>query len=364
MCGCLDRLTPLEYCKAFWPKTDNLLERSPIAGGGHRAGGLRARQLANAAIGLSGFYVLQAPSSTLLQFKSQIFRGFSYPGPAVFSIFSGAVENGLPPYLNAAAALESRAFPAFAYDPSAGGDWATRFDLSANPQPETDWPSYTLDYEDEALQSVAEDYAFTLLDFISCDRRYFRHFARVPREKWNGSLTSVSAFLASDGNGVSGKAPCLLMVDQNNVLQKVVVDDKLLREARRCADIWRSLQQLGGVHTARALAPDSVQAPEARPAAPAKTTAETVPATENPSTEPYIETARCSSCNECTRLNARIFAYNENNQAYIKDPDAGTYRQLVEAAERCQLSIIHPGQPRNPDEPGLDELKKRAEPFM
>ena len=39
-------------------------------------------------------------------------------------------------------------------------------------------------------------------------------------------------------------------------------------------------------------------------------------------------------------------------------------RQLVEAAESCQVAIIHPGKPRNPNEPGLDELIKRAEPFL
>lgn len=32
-------------------------------------------------------------------------------------------------------------------------------------------------------------------------------------------------------------------------------------------------------------------------------------------------------------------------------------------AETCQVSPIHPGKPRNPDEPGLDELLARAELF-
>ena len=58
-----------------------------------------------------------------------------------------------------------------------------------------------------------------------------------------------------------------------------------------------------------------------------------------------------------------MFAYNENKQAYIANPDAGTYAQLVEAAESCQVSIIHPGKPRNPAEPGLPDLLKRAEAF-
>ena len=71
--------------------------------------------------------------------------------------------------------------------------------------------------------------------------------------------------------------------------------------------------------------------------------------------------ARCPSCNECQLINPQMFVYNDNKQAFIKDPDAGTFRQLVEAAETCQVAIIHPGKPRNPNEPGLDELIKRAD---
>lgn len=55
--------------------------------------------------------------------------------------------------------------------------------------------------------------------------------------------------------------------------------------------------------------------------------------------------------------------YNDDMQAVIADADGGTYRQMVEAAESCQVAIIHPGKPRNPDEPNLDELIQRAEPF-
>ncbi len=63
-------------------------------------------------------------------------------------------------------------------------------------------------------------------------------------------------------------------------------------------------------------------------------------------------------------VNKRMFAYDANKQAYIADAGAGTYRELVEAAESCQVSIIHPGKPRNPDEPGLAELLERAAPFL
>ena len=64
------------------------------------------------------------------------------------------------------------------------------------------------------------------------------------------------------------------------------------------------------------------------------------------------------------KINSRMFVYDANKQAYIADAKAGTYAELVQAAENCQVSIIHPGRPLNPDEPGLDELLKRAEAFQ
>jgi len=105
--------------------------------------------------------------------------------------------------------------------------------------------------------------------------------------------------------------------------------------------------------------------PEEAAAAPAEApaAAEAEDEDEVLSSEPWIETIRCTSCDECTTINNKMFAYNEDGLAYIKDPRAGTFRQLVEAAEKCAPSIIHPGEPLNPDEKGLDQLIKRAEPF-
>jgi len=36
---------------------------------------------------------------------------------------------------------------------------------------------------------------------------------------------------------------------------------------------------------------------------------------------------------------------------------------MVMAAEACPAECIHPGDPLNPKEKGLDKLIKRAEPF-
>jgi hypothetical protein len=361
-----------------------------------QAPGMRSRQLASLAMGLNQVYVLQSSASNLYQFRESVLKGVGYRGPAFFSVYSGANAKaaGLPPYLMAAAAMESRAFPAFTYDPSAGPNWAARFCLQANSQVELDWPVKGFAYEDEEHQSVSQDLAFTLVDFLAADKRYAGHLARVPREKWNGSMIPVDESLAKDRKGLPDKVPSVLMVDGENKLQKVIVAQSLIRQASRCREMWHSLQELGGIHNSHAqallareqkvweqrmreeLEAAAATAPKLAPSAPvnapvahaapaaAAAVAEVVEEPERNPDEAYIETARCSTCNECTQLNGNMFAYNENQQAYIKDINAGTYAQLVEAAENCQVAVIHPGKPRNPGEPGLEELLKRAEPFL
>jgi hypothetical protein len=183
------------------------------------------------------------------------------------------------------------------------------------------------------------------------------------------------------------------MANEDHLLRRALIDDKLLIAAQRCRETWHSLQELAGIRSsqvtralarerkvwdeekqreiealkreARPVSPAAPAAPAAAmPAAPAAKPAAAEAEPEKPSDDPYIETPRCTTCNECTNLNNRMFAYDANKQAYIADINAGTYRELVEAAESCQVSIIHPGKPRNPNEPGIAELLKRAEPFL
>jgi hypothetical protein len=375
-------------------QADDILGQPAVAAG-HLPVAARNMQLANAAIGLNEVYVLQCAGSQLPAARQRALGAMQYAGPAVVSVFSGANSfcPDLPPYLVAAAAVECRAFPSFTYDPAAGRDWASRFSLEGNPQPEGDWPVHELTYEDTERKATKETLAFTLLDFMTCDARYASYFAKVPRTKWNGSLAPAAETLDVEPVGLPDRLPSLLMVDPEDRLQKVIVEGSLVRQARRCRDNWHSLQELAGIHnshTERALAREreaaakaaaaavaaaaasaaaasSVPAPAAPaqvPAAPAAPAAAPAEAAAQSSDEAYIETPRCSTCEECVQINSRMFAYDDNKQAYIKDITAGTYRQLVEAAENCQVAIIHPGKPHDPSEPGLDELLKRAEPFL
>jgi ferredoxin len=373
---------------------DDLLEEASV-GTGHFAFGVRSARLGNTATGLGGVFVVQTAGANLYALRERVAKAFAHRGAGLVAVYVGAraADAELPSYLMSAAAMESRAFPAFTYDPYAGDNQAARFDLEDNPQPEADWPVGPLEYADAALQRIVQEMPFTVADFALCDRRHAAHFARVPKDGWHDGMVPADEWLALDPKHAADKVPYVLAADPDDVLQRVIVDSRLMQTVVRTRTFWHRLQEQGGIHNShaeillarerakwqaeRALeveaaaaatvasagTPPAAAAPT-EPAAPvqAAPAAAAEPA-RNPD-EAWIETSRCPTCNECQNINDKMFKYNDNKQAYIADINAGTYRQLVEAAEACQVSIIHPGKPRNPNEPGLEELLERAKPFL
>ncbi|MBN2797719.1 MAG: ferredoxin [Deltaproteobacteria bacterium] len=117
-------------------------------------------------------------------------------------------------------------------------------------------------------------------------------------------------------------------------------------------------------------APKAAAPAAAAPAAPAPV-AEAAPAAAPPAAEeealsfddPYIDSFLCTSCSECVNINKLLFVYDGNKQATIGDASAGSFKELVSAAEKCPARCIHPGKPKNASEPGLAELIQRATPF-
>ena len=78
---------------------------------------------------------------------------------------------------------------------------------------------------------------------------------------------------------------------------------------------------------------------------------------------PWLDTEECTSCDECIQLNPKIFAYNENKKAYIKDAAAGPYRDLVRAAEKCTARVIHPGLPADRSDKDIDKWIERGKKY-
>ncbi len=110
--------------------------------------------------------------------------------------------------------------------------------------------------------------------------------------------------------------------------------------------------------------PESSASTVPAPSSPSTTSAvDQTPTAERHPEEPRIDSAACISCNECIDRNPRLFVYNANKQAVIGNKRAGTYAQLVEAAEACPAKCIYPGTPFDPSEPDLEALWQRAMRF-
>jgi hypothetical protein len=362
-------------------QTHDILNEDSISGARLSFGTL-GQQMARMAMSLDNVFVLQVANSGLYLMKDAIDRGLSSDRPALFSVF--AAESGSPglsPYLQAAAATESRAFPTFCYDPAAGDRLSGRFTLEGNPATDENWVAHSLNFEDADHGSQSGNRAFSVIDFIAADPRFSTRFANILQGDWGPELIPATDFLEMDAAQRSHRVPYIHLIDEQNVLRRAVFDDRLIDAAERCNLAWQHLQELAGIHNshvedalseldleAQLESPGESQIAETLPAAPtaaeaAEPLSQPAPEPEPSSDDPWIETIRCTTCNECTQINDRLFAYNDDMRAYVADPDAGTFRELVEAAETCQVAIIHPGQPRNSGEPGLEELLLRAEPF-
>ena len=228
----------------------DLVEEGTL-GAGRFTFGLRASRLASAAMSLDEVFVLQSAASNLLQMRGRVERGLRHKGPALFSVYAPPDGGVLPVYLQAAAAMQSRAFPAFTFDPGAGPDLAARFSLENNPQPGVDWPVERLGYADQDLQSVTEEVAFTFVDFALCDPRYAGHFELAPRAAWSEGMVPAQAWLAHPPQDPGSAVPFVLAVDDADLLCRLVVDEPLMRDAQRCREAWHRLQELGGVNDSR-----------------------------------------------------------------------------------------------------------------
>jgi ferredoxin len=147
-------------------------------------------------------------------------------------------------------------------------------------------------------------------------------------------------------------------------------------ERVRTAAAGEAMERLADVLLGLDLAPPTARAPAA---AAARAVADAVPALAEGAVQAssaaaeeleaggcadaWIDTPLCTSCNDCLKLNPLLFLYNEDKQAVLGDLRAGSFAQLVEAAELCPAKCIHPGLPQDPQQPGLDELVARAAPF-
>jgi ferredoxin len=351
-----------------------------------------------------------------------LLEGFQHmleiPGPAV-ALMSLPAEESSPQesWLRWLTLRDSRSVPLCRYDPGKGVSWAERFSLEGNPQPDRPAMVRVIRYlDEEGVEATAEEIC-TFAHAAALDPHFLPSFLVIPPTAWSSEQVPVSHYLAEYTDLPPETIPFIWVLDGRGALRRAVMTREMAHVCRLRGRAWKVLQELAGLNnlhveravenarrevladaeakirdsleTARAegareavdrlvalLADPAASIPPPTRAAEAPTAEAAAPTpVEEPRTpdreeveeedlttldDPYIDSFLCTSCNDCINLNPLMFKYNHDRQAFIADAAAGTYRDLVKAAEICPAHCIHPGAPRPGDETATTEVMERA----
>ncbi|PWJ44647.1 2-oxoacid:acceptor oxidoreductase family protein [Sediminitomix flava] len=337
-------------------------------------------------------YVLQSTLANTSQMIEGFIDGLEAKRPALFNVYTTCQpEHGVADDMGAhqaKLAVESRAYPIFKYNPEHGKTAAEAFDLDGNPSMEQDWPTYQLKYVENGREKTME-VAMTFADFAITEARFRKHFRKAPRDTWNEDMVLLVDFLNLSEEEREGKFPFIWAVDKKQHLSRVMVAKPIVDSCEERRDFWIMLKDLAGVskeEVNEAQIEDKVRkevvgkiaqglmklAGDEGSSIVDLTNTEAAPSTESNETPaekggcyvaPSLETDECTSCDECIKVNSKIFAYNSDNKAYIKDPKGGPYEALVKAAEKCTAGVIHPGMPEDQSTDIVQKWLKRAEKY-
>ena len=334
-------------------------------------------------------FIFQGNTSNYTHLLEGFIDGLNARRPALFNVYAVCQpEHGVPDDSSVARsrmALESRAYPVLRFDPDAGATWEECLDLSGNPELDADWPTYTLAYQEEDGTKQKVELPMTFADFAVSEARFRKHFRVAPSDTWNDNMVPLADLLALPEDEREGLFPYIWTLDKKNRLSRVLVAAEIVRASEERIHFWRTLKSLAGLsgkvdpeaianqvraETAQKLAQGLMSmlaggggVPEVLAQAAAPQSAGTASAPSSGFDPAWIEKSECTSCDECVNINPKIFAYDADKKAYVKDPRGGAFKDIVRAAEKCTGQCIHPGTPADPNEKDLDKLKKRAEKF-
>ena len=348
--------------------------------------------------------------------------GLNYRGPAIFNIYAvcqpehGVADDAAT--MQSKLAVEARAYPLMTYDPREDDTWEKSMSLKGNPDLDNDWTTYELKFVDEYGIEDTMTVPLTFADWAMTEGRFQKHFKFVAPSKWTDDMVPLHEFIDLDHDEMAENTAYVHAVHpESNTLVRVAIDPEIVHATIERRNFWRTLKGLAGLDKividveaiaaqakaemasgiasnlmnmvsgksadgatdvnalaavlAAAPAASAPQVPVPTVAAPAGKTAAASPVAkaEQPAAAGghdavWIETPDCTTCDECVDINPKIFKYNDDKKAIIIDPTAGTFEDIVKAAEKCTAVIIHPGTPWNPDEKNLAKLIKRAEKFQ
>ncbi|MEW8366890.1 MAG: thiamine pyrophosphate-dependent enzyme, partial [Candidatus Thiodiazotropha taylori] len=340
-------------------------------------------------------YVLQGTISNTTHLLEGYIDGLNSRRPALFNIYAVCPpEHGVGDdiaFRQSKMAVESRAYPLMKYDPDAGETIEECIDLDGNPSLDDDWPTYTIDYQDDKGEACKLEVPMTFADFAVTEGRFRKQFRMAPPETWNDDMVPMHEFLEMDEDDREGKFPYIWGVDRKNRLMRIICAQEIAKSCEERRQFWRQLKGVAGemnkvdvdalvdqakVDMANRLsstllsmaASGNADALAGSISANGSNGAAAAAGSNGAAAEDYepvwIETPECTACDECIEINPKIFAYNDEKKAIITDPKGGQFKDIVKAAEKCTAACIHPGTPWNATEKDLEKFVKRAAKFQ
>ncbi len=345
-------------------------------------------------------YVLQSSPSHTSHLLEGYIEGLNSRRPAVFNIYAvcppehGVADDSAD--RQSKLAVESRAYPLFKFNPDKGSAFEECIELNGNPAINEDWPRYTLNYKDSNNKDAKLEVALTFADFAATEGRFRKHFHNIPESKWTDNMLPVDEFIELDLDEQETATPYIWTVNNKQQLIRTGVSKELALSAIERRDFWRQLKSLSGhehimdkeeiiQQTRREMAQNLTNNLLSMSGASgvgsnasamhlldsgnnfksAASNSGGASAAASGDYEPvWVESPECTACDDCIAINSDIFAYNDQKQIIVANPRAGSYKDIVKAAEKCSAECIHPGTPFNPNEAGLDKLLKRAEKYQ
>jgi pyruvate-ferredoxin/flavodoxin oxidoreductase len=324
-------------------------------------------------------FVAQVSQANTTHLLESFIDGINSRRPALFNAYAvcppehGVGDNSA--VAQSKMAVESRAFPLFRYNPDMGVTFSECTTLEGNPSLDADWPTYTLDYVDDKGDKQTMTLPMTFADFALSEGRFAKQFKKAPPETWNDDMVLLGDFLKLSEDEREGKYPFIWAVDKKQRLMRVLTSVEMVRSCEERQQFWHQLKDVTGA--SRPQADEEAIASRVRQeliqklssgmsigADAAQPVAVAAPAAVAEGYEPvWIDTPECTACDECININPKVFGYNDTKKAVVLNPKAGSYLDMVKAAEKCTAGIIHPGTPWNMSEANLDKLKLRAAKF-
>ena len=344
-------------------------------------------------------YVLQSGTAHANHMIEGFIHGLNSRRPALFNLYTPCQpEHGIGDdmgYQQAKLAVESRAYPLFSYDPDRGSTPAECFNLEGNPALYEDWPTYKLPHNEGGRERTLE-LPLTFADFAMTEARFRKHFRMATPDTWHDDMLPLADYLALDGDEREGRYPFIWSVDKRQRLTRLLVDEAIVHSCEERREFWVMLKAIAGVEAPAADSGEPVEEQVRRDVVariarglmqwaagegelPASALTElaaadsgtdgAAAADDDAATAggdymaPWIETEECTACDECININSAMFAYNDAGKAIIRDAGAGSYQDLVKAAEKCTAQVIHPGLPKDRSAADIERWIARGEKY-